>query len=193
MVAMTDPALAVARQQIVTALARKYQRSGYQGVAIPAGALFSVVARDQVERALAEMLTAEELVPVGTTGIALHPSARAALLSRPVIGQWLAAVAREKGHTQGLYRDTIIAELRTLVGWAASAGLPDDLAQRAAELAGVLATRELDPTAMDVVARHGGTPSGRLAALAAVAPGSCAGVEQVLVLLRNSVSSAYPR
>jgi hypothetical protein len=194
MTAMNQPTSRTSpTRQIIDALARSYQRQGYRGVAIPAGALYSVVDRDQVEQALGQLLDSGDLVAVGTTGVSLHPSARTALLSKAVLVSWLKVVARETGHTQGLYRDTVAAELRTLTTWAASAPLPDDLTQRAAELAGVLATQGLDPEAMDVVGRHGGTPRSRLLHLVGVPPGSCAGIDQVLVHLRNSVSSAYPR
>jgi hypothetical protein len=92
----------------------------------------------------------------------------------------------------GLFRDAIATELRDLTTWASAAILPEELAQRAAELAGVLATRDLDPRAMDVVARHGGTPRSRLAALSAATPRSCPTLEELLDLLRYTVSTVYP-
>jgi hypothetical protein len=191
---MTDTSVSTATQQIVTALVSAYQRHGYTGVAVPAGSLLSVVPREQLEQALAAMLDAEALVPLGANGIALHPSARTALLTRQVLDQWTDKVSRETGHVRDLYRDTIAAELRALSVWAAGApALPDELVQRAAELAGVAATHGLDPRSMEVVSRHGGTARARLAALVAVAPGSCAGPDQLLALLRNSVSTTmYP-
>jgi hypothetical protein len=191
MKAMTDTAVPTVTQQIVTAVAGGYQRHGYQGVAVPAGSLLSTAAREDLEHALADLLDAEILVPVGTNGVALHPSARMALLTRGVLEQWMDKVSRATGHAQDMYREGIGAELRALIGWATGTVLPDDLALRAAELAGVLATCDLDPRAMDVVARHGGTAQSRLAALAAVAPGSCAGPEQLLTLMRHAVSTVY--
>ncbi|HEX2809107.1 MAG TPA: hypothetical protein VHN80_23330, partial [Kineosporiaceae bacterium] len=178
-------------RQIITTLADRYQRHGYRQVAVPAGAFLSMAGREELEHALAELLDDGHLVAFGTNGVSLHPSARLALLSRTVLDQWLEKVSRDTGHTFGMHRDAIAAELRTLTGWASAATLPDELAQRAAELAGVSATREMDPRAMDLVARHGGTPQSRLAALAAMPPGSCATVDQLLTHLRHSVSTVY--
>jgi len=188
---MTDTSVPTATQQIVASLAGAYQKHGYTGVGVPAASLLSVVPREELEHALAALLDAEGLVPLG---VALHPSARTALLTRPVLDQWTDKVSRETGHVRDLHRDTIAAELRALTGWAAGVpGLPDELVQRAAELAGVLATHGLDPRSMEVVSRHGGTARARLAALVAAAPGSCAGPDQLVALLRNAVSTTmYP-
>jgi hypothetical protein len=185
---VTGPSIA---DQIITTLALRYQRGGYQQIAVPARAFLSLAAREDLELALADLLDDGHLVPVGTNGVALHPSARLALLSRAVFDQWVDKVSRETGHTFGMHRDAIAAELGVLTAWASSANLPDDLAQRAAELAGVLATRELDPRAMDVVARHGGTPHGRLAALSGTTPRSCETLDQLLTHLRHAVSTVY--
>jgi hypothetical protein len=188
---MTDATGPTLTRQIITTLAERYQRHGYQQAAVPARAFLSMAAQEVLEHALADLLDDGHLVAVGTNGVALHPSARLALLSRSVLDQWVERVARETGHTFGMHRDAIAAELRTLTLWALSAALPDELAQRAAELAGVAATGDLDPRAMDLVARHGGTPQSRLAALATMPPGSCATVEQLLTHLRHAVSTVY--
>jgi len=192
MVVMSDESGGTATQRIVSALASAYQRQGYHHVAVPASALLSVTeSREELEPALAALLDDGGLVPVGTNGIALHPSARTALLHRAVLETWLDKATREKGPTAALYLDGIASELSTLVVWALGSSLPEDLAQRAAELAGVLATTDLAPSAMDVVATHGGTARGRLAALAALKPRSIA-VERLRDHLRHTVSSAYP-
>lgn len=194
MAAMTDAPGQSATQQIVKALATAYQRQGYHAVAVPASALLTVVdSRAELEPALAGLLDDGGVVPVGTNGVALHPSARAALLTRNVLERWLDRVSRESGPKYELYRDGIAGELAELVAWAtnAAATLPPDLVQRCAELAGVLATAELDPRAVDIVSTHGGTPRTRLAALALVRPRSLP-LDRLRDHLRHNVSSAYP-
>jgi hypothetical protein len=188
----TEPSEPTVVQRIVRALAATYQRQGFHQVAVPAAALMGIAGtREVLEEALAELLDESGVVPVGTNGVALHPSARVALLTRGVIGQWLSRAARETGPLNAVYRDGIAVELSTLVAWALNVAPPDDLTQRAAELAGVLATVELDPRAMEVVATHGGTPHSRLAALAAVKPRSLP-LDRLRDHLRHTVSSAYP-
>ena len=189
---MTDADAPPASRQIIKPLAEVYQRSGYRQIAVPARTLLSLVDRVELEHALAELLDVGEVIPVGTNGIALHPGARIALLSRQVLENWIEKVSRESGHTLGLYRDAIAKELRELTTWASAATLPTELARRAAELAGVVATADMDPRAMDVVARHGGTAQGQLAALTSVAPASCTSLDQLLLLLRNTVSTIFP-
>ena len=192
MAVMNRASEGTATQKIVGALASAYQRQGYHHVAVPASALLSVTgSREELEPALAQLLDDGGLVPVGTNGIALHPSARAALLNRSVLEIWHDKISREKGPTVALYLDGIAGELAALVGWALNSPLPDDLTQRAAELAGVLATVDLDPHAIEVVATHGGTARGRLTALAALRPRTVA-VERLRDHLRHTVSSAYP-
>ena len=89
MTPMTDAAAPTVPRQIIAVLVDRYQRYGYQQVAIPARTLLSLVDREDLEPALASLLDAQELVPVGTNGVALHPSARIALLSRAVLDRWL--------------------------------------------------------------------------------------------------------
>jgi hypothetical protein len=189
MTPMTDVAEPTTSRQIISALAEMYSRHGFRQLAVPARTLLGLGDRRQLESALAALLDSGDIVPIGNNGVALHPSARIALLSRAVLGQWMDKLSRETGHTLGLYRDAITTELRDLVAWASRTTLPPELAERAAELAGVLATRDLDPRAMDIVSRHGGTPYTRLAALATAAPGSCPSLDQLMLLMRNAVST----
>ena len=189
---MTDAAEPTIPRHIITALAEMYQKHGYRQIAVPARTLLSIVGRQELEQALASLLDAGDVLPIGNNGVALHPSARMALLNRAVLTQWMDKVSRETGHTFGLYRDGIARELQELTSWALTTTLPPELAQRAAELAGVLVTRGLDPRAMDVVAVHGGTPYTRLAALAATPVGSCSSVDELLHLLRHAVSTIFP-
>jgi hypothetical protein len=187
------PTAGSATSRIVDVLATAYRRQGYHQAALPASTLLAVTAsRGELETALATLLDDGAIVPVGTNGVALHPGARAALLTRRVLQTWHDTLSREAGAKAALHREGLTAELTNLVAWAASdVELPDDLTQRAAELAGVLATPDLDPRAIDVVASHGGTPRGRLAALAALRPRTVA-VDRLRDHLRNTVSSAFP-
>lgn len=175
---------------IVQALTNAYQRHGFQQVGVPAGALLTVVgSREALERALAGLLEEGVVVPYGNAEIALHPSARIALLGRGVLRGWIDRADREPVPVAGMLRDGISRELADLTRWAAGADLPDDLTQRAAELAGVLATG-LDIAAMEVVATHGGTPRSRLGSLATARPGSIT-IERLRVHLRHNVSTLY--
>jgi len=193
MAVMSEATGGTATEKIVNALASAYQRQGYHQVAVPASALLTVVpSREALEEGLATLLDDGGLVPVGTNGVALHPSARTALLTRRVLEKWLDTVSRDAGPKASVYRDGIAAELSHLVAWAANnSALPDDLVQRAAELAGVLVTHELEPDAMSIVASHGGTPRGRLAALASVRSRSIA-LDRLRDHLRHTVSTAHP-
>jgi len=192
MVLMTETIEQDPTAVIVGALADSYRRTGYHQVAVPAAALLGVVgSREVLEPALARLLDGGDVVAVGGNGVALAPGARAALLSRGVLTGWLSSISRETGTRLALYRDAVARELTTLVDWAVTVGPPADLTQRAAELAGVLATVELDPRAIEVVATHGGTPRSRLEALAAVRPRTLA-MERLRDHLRNTVSTAHP-
>jgi hypothetical protein len=189
---MSDAGEGTAIQRIVRTLAATYQRQGYHQIAVPASALLSAAGTlPELETALATLLDDGGVMPVGSNGVALHPSARVALLNRTVLEKWHQKVSLETGPKLTLYRDGIAAELATLVAWASGVQLPDDLTVRAAGLAGVLATIDLDPRALDIVATHGGTARGRLAALAAMRPRSI-GTDRLRDHLRHNVSSAYP-
>ena len=190
---MTPAGLADATAQIIKAVAATYQRQGFHQIALPAAELISVAgSRQQLEPALAALLDDGGLVPVGTNGVTLHPNARAALLTQAVLTAWHDRIGREPLPKQSLYRDGICRELATLVAWVRNAAdAPPVLRQRAAELAGVLATDELDPRAMQIVASHGGTPASRLEALASLRPRSTP-LDRLRSHLRHTVSSAYP-
>lgn len=192
MAVMTAPTSPSTAETIVAALADAYRRQGYHQVAVPASLLLGLVSdRQELESTLARLLDDGGVVPVGNNGVALHPNARIALLGRGVLEKWLSSIKRESETKAVLYHDGIARELATLVSWGSNAALPDDLTQRAAELAGVLATFELDPRAIDVVATHGGTPRSRLTALASLRPRSLP-VTRLRDHLRHTVSSAYP-
>jgi hypothetical protein len=178
---------------VLAAMIDAYRRRGYHQTAFPASELLVAVnPLERLEPALGALLNARHIVPAGNSMIALHPSARTALLSRSVLVRWLEAFAQEGPQLIGMYRDRIAGELATLVSWAAdTAQIPHELIQRAAELAGVLATTGLDPGAFDLVGAHGGTPRSRLAALTPVPPRSL-DLEGLRRRLRQAVSSQYP-
>jgi len=191
---MSEPSQASVPQAVLAAHADLYRRHGFLQRTLPVGALVSVAgSREALESALAQLLDVGAMVPGTAPGsVDLHPSARVALLSRSVLAGWLRRADRETGPGAGLARDRIAEELSVLVGWAAATpDLPDDLAQRTAELAGVLVTHTLDPAAIDVVARHGGTAATRLAGLAATRARSMP-VEALRDHLRYSVSTVHP-
>ncbi|HEY6796320.1 MAG TPA: hypothetical protein VI248_16715 [Kineosporiaceae bacterium] len=176
--------------RIVQAMVDAYRRRGYHQVNFPASALLVAVdALDRLEGALATLLDARHLVPAGTSEVALHPSARLALLSRSVLARWFEAFSQEGPTSRARYTERVTSELTMLVRWACdTAGAPDELLQRAAELAGVLATVDLDPAAFEVVGKVGGTPRARLEALATV-PARSLDLDGLLVRLRRNVST----
>jgi hypothetical protein len=178
--------------EIVRAMVDAYRRRGYHQIAFPASALLAFTGSlERLEQALAALLDVRHLVPAGMSQVSLHPSARTALLSQSVLARWLDAFSLESPQRIAMYRDRVTAELATLVSWAAGAtAVPDDLTQRAAALAGTLATRELDPQAFELVNAHGGTPRGRLTALATVPPRSL-DLNGLRLHLRHAVSSHY--
>jgi hypothetical protein len=180
-------------QQIVRALATAYRQQGYHQVGVPASYLLTVVGRrEQLTAALGDLLTDGTVVAAGAHEVALHPSARVALLGRPVLEKWLDVVSRESGAKAHLYREGIQSELQELVTWAVDAEeAPAELIERAAELAGVLATTTLDPRAITIVATHGGTPRGRLKALAHTRPRSV-DLDELRDHLRHTASTVHP-
>jgi hypothetical protein len=182
--------MAESTERIVQALVNAYQRHGFQQVSVPAAALLTVVeSREELESALGVLLDEGTLVPMGNAEIALAPEARIALLGRSTLGSWIDRATREPVPAGLIYRENIIRELSDLTRWALAATLPDDLTQRAAELAGVLAT-DLHLGALDVVAAHGGHPRSRLATLTAARRGSIT-VEGLRNHLRHNVSTLH--
>jgi hypothetical protein len=81
------------------------------------------------------------------------------------------------------------AQLESLV--ATGRELPPELTQRAAELAGVLATSSLDPEAMTVVASSGGTPTRQLRELLALGEGRCSTLKELRTEISRFVSTIH--
>jgi hypothetical protein len=154
-----------------------YRRRGPAQVGLPLAAFGDGAAQARA------LLESGELEP-HERGVALAPSVRLALAGPSVLAEWLDEARAITGPTARPALDAIRGELRTITRWACGKDLPDQLTQRAAELAGVLATSTLDPEAMAVVAASGGEPRRRLLQLCALPEGGC----QTLKELRTEIS-----
>ncbi len=184
-----DPRGAAVIHDIVQTMIEIYRERGPMHRAVPASTFLATRDEPDLELQLAGLLEAGTVVPFGRGQVALAPELRLSLLGRGALSHWLQGIELVQGEDiSGLLREAIRIELRALTQWAATAQLPPDLVQCAAELAGVLASTTLDPSFMHAVVGLPGTARDRLARLLAVPEASCGSELE----LRAAVAKAVP-
>ena len=169
-------------EEIIRIAATAYRRRALVGLPL---ATFG----DAAEQALALVDSGE--MERHERGVALAPSVRLALAGQPVLSGWLDDARQLPSQLAAAALEAIREELRLITRWAAVRELPPELTQRAAELAGVLATNSLDPQAMTVVASSGGAPARQLRELLALGEGRCSTLKELRTEISRFVSTIH--
>jgi hypothetical protein len=149
-----------------------YRERGPMHRAVPVSTFLASMSQPELEQELGGLLDNGTLAPMGKGSVALAPALRLSLVTRQLLGQWLDGAALVEGDLKGLLVAAIRAELRSLAQWARDTGVSGELAQQAAQVAGVVAMHGIDPVAMDVVAGYGGPASLRLAEVLSIPAGA---------------------
>lgn len=179
-------------EEILRLVAQAYREGGPFGQPVLVRSFLDMMSRSEVEEQLGLLLDSGVLIAGegGTVGLAV--AVRVPIVSQRVLGYWVRLAAHGQEDLRELRLACIRAELRELVAYCLSSQtLPEATVQRGLQLLGVLAMRDLDAEAMDLMAGMAGPIRHQMQDLAKVPEGSCRSLKELQAQMRRYVTTEY--
>ncbi|WP_143448862.1 hypothetical protein [Kineosporia sp. A_224] len=175
---------------VLAVMADAYREGGPWDPQVVVRDFLLTIPRHHVEQQLAALLDDGTVSPGDPGKVRLTLRTRVSLFSRPMLMGWLhTAHRRPPGGHELAALVAIRSELREVCSYCLVAPEEDGLAQRAVEIAAVLATVDLDPRAMDVAAGLPGTARSQVASLTEGAEASCSSIAELQARARRHIAS----
>lgn len=177
--------------QILERLAQAYRQGGPVHSRVPARSFLDSMSQDELTVELGTLLDSGTLIACARGTVMLAAGLRASTLTRQVLTGWVEEAWASAPPVRELLLAAIRAELIDLVAHCSSAAATEPMAQRAAELMGVLAMADLNPEAVNVVAGLNYPSRAVMKDLSAIAPGSCRTVNDLRAAVRRFVVTTF--
>ena len=179
-------------EEILRLVAQAYREEGPFGQPVLVRSFLTTMSRESVEEQLGALLDSGVLVAGAGGTVSLAAAVRVPIVNQRVLGYWVRVATNGQEDLRTVRLTCIRAELRELAAYCLSSQtLPEATVHRGLQLLGVLAMRDLDAAAMDLMAGLTGPVRQQMQDLAAVPEGSCCSLKELQARMRRYVTTEF--